>query len=352
MQVLSSADILRLEALFAAAGHACIVVHTHPDGDAIGSGAALLAYLRRCRHTDATLLLPDSAPDTLGFLLPEEGLVDAARDPQEAAARLAACDLLVCLDMNGLGRAETLSAQLRACSAPKVLIDHHLGPERDSFDVVFSETEISSASELLYQVLLALPGVGAAERLPLAVLTPLMAGMTTDTNNFANSVWPSTLRMASELLAAGVDRDALLDQLYHRYREHRFRAMGAFLHERMTITPDGVAYAVLDRDFLRRYDVQDGETEGFVNLPLGIGGVRLSVFLKEDEGHFRVSIRSKAGVAANRLAQEAFHGGGHPCAAGGKLYFPQDIPAPEAAAEYIATVTARFMRNQGPSQSE
>ena len=351
MQPVSSADITRLETYFATAEHACIVVHTHPDGDAIGSGAALLAYLRNCRHTDATLLLPDSAPDTLGFLLPEEGLVNAARDPQGAEARIAACDLLVCLDMNGLGRAETLSAPLIACRAPKVLIDHHLHPERESFDLTFSETEISSASELLYRVLLALPGVGSAERLPLAVLTPLMAGMTTDTNNFANSVWPSTLQMASELLAAGVDRDALLNRIYHSYRENRFRAMGAFL-ERMTVTPDGVAYAVLDRGFLRRYDVQDGETEGFVNLPLGIAGVSVSVFLKEDDGHFRVSIRSKAGVSANRLAAEAFHGGGHPCAAGGKLYFPADIPAPEAAGEYIATVTARFMRNQGPSQSE
>ena len=352
MQALVPADILRLEAFFAASKRPCIVVHTHPDGDALGSGVALLAYLRLCRGAEASLLLPDAAPASLDFLLPEEGVVDASADPQGAQTRIADCDLLFCLDMNGFGRAEALAAPLGACTAPKVLVDHHLNPERASFDLAFSETEISSASELLYQVLLALPGVGAAERLPLAVLTPLMAGMTTDTNNFANSVWPSTLRMASELLAAGVDRDALLDQLYHNYRENRFRAMGAFLHERLTVTPDGVAYAVLDRDFLRRYDVQDGETEGFVNLPLGIGGVRLSLFLKEDEGHFRVSIRSKSGVSANRLAAEAFHGGGHTCAAGGKLFFPQDIPAPEAAGEYIATVTARFMRGQAPSLSE
>ncbi|MCR5352238.1 MAG: DHH family phosphoesterase [Bacteroidales bacterium] len=352
MQALVSADILRLEAFFAAAGRACIVVHTHPDGDALGSGTALLAYLRQCRGIDAVLLLPDAAPASLDFLLPAEGVVDAARDPEGARARIAACDLLVCLDMNGFGRAEALEAPLRACPAPKVLIDHHLHPERESFSLTFSETEISSASELLYRLLVALPGVGAAERLPLAVLTPLMAGMTTDTNNFSNSVWPSTLQMASELLAAGVDRDALLDALYHRYRENRFRAMGEFLDKQLTITPDGVAYAVLDRDFLRRYDVQDGETEGFVNLPLGIGGVRLSLFLKEDDGHFRVSIRSKAGVSANLLASECFHGGGHTCAAGGKLFFPQDIPAPEAAAEYVATVTARFMRNQSPSHQE
>ena len=344
-------QIQRLDALLAKVKRVGIVVHTHPDGDALGSGVALLSYLRLCRGAAASLLLPDAAPASLDFLLPEEGVFDASAAPQEALARIADCDLLVCLDMNGFDRAEALAAPMRACTAPKVLVDHHLNPDRASFDLVFSETEISSASELLYQVLLALPGVGAAKRLPLAVLTPLMAGMTTDTNNFANSVWPSTLQMASELLAAGVDRDALLDRLYHNYRENRLRAMGEFLG-RLTVTPDGVAYAVLDKAFLHRYDVQDGETEGFVNLPLGIGGVRISLFLKEDEGHFRVSIRSKAGVSANRLAAEAFHGGGHTCAAGGKLYFPQDIPAPEAAGEYIATVTARFMREQAPSLSE
>lgn len=349
MELFAHSDILRLEALFAQAERVCIVVHTHPDGDAAGSGTALLSYLRDCRGLQAELLLPDALPASLEFLLPAAGVTDASADPAGAGRSIAACDLLVCLDMNGFDRAGDLGAALSGCRARKVLIDHHLHPERQCFDLVFSETQVSSTAELLYFVLQALHGAGRS--LPLPVLTPLMAGMTTDTNNFANSVFPSTLRMASELLAAGVDRDALLDVLFHRYRENRYRAMGAFL-DRMRITPSGVAYAVLDRGFLRRFDLQDGETEGFVNLPLGIAGVRLSIFLREDAGHFRVSLRSKPGVSAGRLAAEAFHGGGHECAAGGRLRFPEDIAAPAQAEEYIETVTARFMRNPGPSQSE
>ena len=343
MQAPAPADISRLEAFLAAASRVAVAVHTHPDGDALGSGTALLAYLRRCRGVEARLLLPDSAPGSLAFLLPAEGVIDAAADRTAAESWIAQCDLLCTLDMNAFNRAEALEAPLRACRAPKVLIDHHLGPDRSSFDLVFSETETSSACELLYRVLLALPAAGD---LPLEVLTPLMAGMTTDTNNFANSVYPSTLEMASALLAAGVDRDALLDRLYHNYRENRLRAMGAMLHECMAITPEGVACTVLDRAFQERYDLQEGETEGFVNLPLGIGSVRMSIFLREDDGHFRVSIRSKAGVSANRLAAEAFHGGGHECAAGGKLYWPQDIAAPDRAGEYIRAVAARFMRKK------
>ena len=344
------AGILRLEAFFAAAERVCIVVHAHPDGDALGSGAGLLAYLRRCRGKQARLLLPDPVPAPLEFLLPREDVLTAS-DPA-CGAWIEGCDLLVCLDMNGFARAESLEAALRASRARKLLIDHHLHPDSGAFDLAFSETEISSASELLYWLLKALPGVGEASRLPLEVLTPLMAGMTTDTNNFANSVWPSTLQMASELLAAGVDRDALLERIYHSYRENRFRAMGAFLSDRLVITPDGVAYAVLDRAFQQRYGLLEGETEGFVNLPLGIARVSLSLFLREEEGHFRVSIRSKAGVSANRLAAEAFHGGGHERAAGGKLHFPGDIASPQEAGAFIESVTARFMRNQAPSQSE
>ena len=341
----AAADLSRLEAFFAAAKRVCIVVHTHPDGDAVGSGTALLAYFRRCRGIDARLLLPDPAPASLDFLLCPDGTVT---DPAPAQEWIAACDLLVCLDMNGFTRAGRLEEALRACSAPRILIDHHLHPDREAFDLVFSETEISSASELLYWILSALPGAA----LPLEVLTPLMAGMTTDTNNFANSVFPSTLEMASELLAAGVDRDALLEHLYQSYRERRLRAMGEFLGKRLVVTQEGVAYAILDKAFLERFGLEEGETEGFVNLPLAIAGVRLSIFLREDKGHFRVSIRSRRGVSANTLAHESFHGGGHEQAAGGKLYFPEDIASPEGAARYIEMVAARFMRNTAPAQQD
>ena len=346
MQALVPSDILQLEAYFAAAKRVSIVVHVHPDGDALGSGTAMLTYLRQCRGLEARLLLPDAGPASLDFVLPADGWIDAAGEPEAARAWIAGSDLIVCQDMNEFKRAEALAPALTASGARKVLIDHHLNPNRELFDLLFSEMEISSTCELLYWVLLALPGVGEAAKLPMPVLDALMTGMTTDTNNFANSVFPSTLQMASELLAAGVDRDALLDHLYQNYRENRFRAMGAVLAERMVVRPDGVAYIILDRAFLQRFDIQEGETEGFVNLPLGIGNVRISLLLREDDGHFRVSIRSKAGVSANRLATEVFHGGGHEQAAGGKLHFPQDIATPADAEKFVSDVTARFMRNQ------
>ncbi len=61
--------------------------------------------------------------------------------------------------------------------------------------------------------------------------------MTTDTNNFSNSVFPSTFEMASRLIEAGVDRDAILVSLYNNYRENRLRLMGFLIKQKSSRSP-------------------------------------------------------------------------------------------------------------------
>lgn len=338
----------QLNALAGNASCITLAVHTHPDGDAVGSGTGMLSYLLECKGADAVLVFPDRVQDSLSFMLsgidPGRLMTFGDGNPQ-AAGRIARSDLLVCLDCSSFSRTAGLESLLRESGAKKVLIDHHLDPERDAFDLVFSESETSSASELLYSILLRMPEIaGDPSRLPPLCASALMTGMTTDTNNFSNSVFPSTLKMASELIAAGVDRDSILESLYSSYRENRLRLLGCLLGEKMQITPEGVAFIVLDSRTQERFGMVQGETEGFVNMPLSIGKVRMSIFLTQQEDHYRVSIRSKKGTSANLCARQFFHGGGHEQAAGGKLFFPGDIPSPEDAQAYILKVTERFFR--------
>ena len=173
--------------------------------------------------------------------------------------------------------------------------------------------------------------------------TALLAGMTTDTNNFANSVYPSTFQMASELIAAGVDRDALLEKLYWSYRENRVRLMGYMQSEQLHILPGGAAYMILTKEIQEKYNLREGESEGLVNVPLAIGEVRLSVLVKEDGGHFRVSARSKKGTSAQNLALRYFHGGGHENAAGGKI-FPEDFSPADGIQAYVEKVLKEYLR--------
>ena len=316
--------------------------HARPDGDAAGCSAAMVSYLQIARGKDAVAILPDPVPDNAAFVL--DGF-RTITDKAVAAARLQATDLLICLDFNTLSRVEGLEELVRSYKGRKVLIDHHEEPDRASFDLCISETRISSACELLYEVLLGMPDIaGNASMLPATTARALMTGMTTDTNNFANSVYPSTLRMASALLAAGVDREAIIDRLYHSERPNRLAAMGEMLSEHMRLLPDGGAVTVLPQSFFDRHQLQDGETEGFVNMPLAVKAVRLSILAREDGDQFRVSIRSKRGTSARMLAKSFFHGGGHEQAAGGKILIPQDIAGPEEAEEYVTKITARFLQ--------
>jgi len=329
MKAFPKEDILKLDSLLSGTGKVCITTHTHPDGDALGSAYGMLHFLRDARGLDAIVVINDRWPSYLDFAVSgaDEALTIIREEAPEAAdSALKDCRLIVCTDFNASSRISELEAALLSSKAHKLLIDHHLSPQREIFDLVFSETEISSASELELLLLEALPQIGGdASKLPAEALTLLMTGITTDTNNFANSVFPSTLKACSELIAAGVDRDEILDRLYRSYSEERVRATARFTADYMRIMPQGAAYIIIDEATFNSFGLVKGDTEGLVNVALGIDKVKLSILLRQEGEVYRASIRSKRGVSANTFAIKYFEGGGHERASGGKLRISQDI---------------------------
>ena len=343
MKDITPSNIVRFTDTISESERPVIVTHAKPDGDAIGSTTAMLHFLmQKCGKDNAKLILNDDCPRYLGFiksLIPSDSLIIRDGNIEKANEAISNSDLIICLDFNAFHRTGGLEAALAESKAKKILIDHHLDPDRSLYDVSFSMNDISSACELLFWILMATYHIrGNAENLPAECATALMTGMTTDTNNFANSVYPSTLNMASDLLRVGVDRDFILQKINQEHSESRLRLKGFVLKELMKVTKDGVAYIVLDRKAQFGYKMQEGDTEGFVNEPLSIGKVRMSIFAREDAGEVRISIRSKRGTSANRCAKMFFNGGGHENAAGGKLYMPI-----EEVGEYIAQKTHIYM---------
>lgn len=349
MTDLSIDDIKRFHNLLIKARYPVIITHMKPDGDALGSSMAMYGFIRMSGGL-GKVILPHRYPRNLDFLVCPDSRSDVliheeTSEMAEEAIRKA--DLIICLDFNAFHRTDRLEGCLRDSSAEKVLIDHHLNPDRERFGVIFSETQVSSASELLFHILMKMPEIGMdASNIPGNARTALLTGMTTDTNNFGNSVYPSTLQMASALLAAGTDRDAVLDRLYNNFSEGRLRLMGHMMKDLLKITDDGVAYIVLDRKTQSGYGIEEGDTEGFVNMPLSIERVRMSLLVKEDTDRLRVSIRSKKGVSANRCAVLHFNGGGHENAAGGRLRIPEDLNGIEEAGNYIERETHIFINEE------
>ena len=316
----------------------------------MGSSLAMYSFIKHFFQCEVKIVLNDRYPQSIAFMVSPEAEQDILTyddNKEELLQTIASADHIVALDFNSFHRTDRLESALKEAQAYKILIDHHLHPDTESFNLIFSYQDISSASELAYHILKATPECqGYKEALPFYAAESLMTGMTTDTNNFSNSTYPSTLQMASELIELGVDREKIIFNIYNQYGENRLRLLGYALKDLMKITEDGVAYIVIDKETLRRYNIQEGDTEGFVNMPLAIGNVRMSIMVKEDDDRIRVSIRSKKGTSANKCSRLHFNGGGHENAAGGRLDIPADVTSIAKVGEYIEKHTHIFITEE------
>lgn len=307
----------------------CLLTHTHPDGDAVGSSTGLYHYLENLGYLP-TLVLPDPCPENLRHLLPER-LCIHSQETKRGDLLLENCEILICMDFNQLKRSGSAEAAASRSKARKILLDHHLNPEKSAFDQVISEPFRSSTCELVYYQLLQQPAVdNQANNIPYNTLYSLTTGLLTDTNHFANSTSPATFRMAADVTEQGIDLDEITDRLNRSSRPNRLDLMGYLLTKRRTRYNElGAELMLLTLSDQKKFDYLSGESEGFVNLPLQTKHVRLSaLFTETTEGYVRVSLRSKRGFSANQLSQQFFNGGGHENAAGGRLYIPiKDVPA-------------------------
>lgn len=332
----------KIEDLARSCRNIVITSHANPDGDAAGSATAFRNFLAS-RDIPSHIILPNRIPDYLDFLDRNKSITYFRDDREKASELLKAADLMICLDFNKPSRVEYMEDALRASPATKILIDHHLEPDTDSFGTVISDPGASSTCELLFKTLMAFPSVdGDIRKLDSQTLKSLATGIITDTNNFNNSITPDTFSIASRFLKAGVNFIKLNDKIFKRYKESRMRLQGHLLKDVLRINRKlGSACMVITMADKKKYHFNDGDSEGFVNLPLQIEKVKVSALFTETPDFIKVSIRSKGNFSANYLANKFFNGGGHKNAAGGKLY---GIKISEAA-EYFENSLEQFLQN-------
>jgi phosphoesterase RecJ-like protein len=90
------------------------------------------------------------------------------------------------------------------------------------------------------------------------------------------------------------------------------------MQEKMVVLPQyHTAYISLTEEELKRFNHRKGDTEGFVNIPFSVKGVRFTALFVEKKDLIRVSFRSRGNFPVNKVAAEHYRGGGHINAAGG-----------------------------------
>lgn len=296
-----------------------IVTHTNPDGDAVGSSLAWAGVLRGMGHT-VTCVVPNKYPYFLDWMEGIDEVVVFRTDTEGRAVRaIAAADLLFCLDFNAVSRLEILSDTIAAnTTARRVLIDHHLAPD-PGFDLSFSFPDASSTCFVVYAIIEALGGTQSLTR---QQAESLYVGMMTDTGNFAFSfLTPELFRAVAVLVERGISIPDIHNNVYNAYTEGRARLFGYAINRKMEIIQDGtVAYMSLLENEMRRFQFQQGDSEGFVNYALTIKKMKMSAMFLAHRKFIRVSLRSRGDVDVNLFARRYFNGGGHKNAAGGKSF--------------------------------
>lgn len=293
-----------------------VLTHTSPDGDAIGSSTAFRSVMQRIGKT-VTVIIPDMMLSSLRRVPGAEDVIDATKYPDFAKTLIDEAELIVCLDFNDLKRIGKLGNLVETSGAKKILIDHHENP--GSFaDVMISRTEVSSTCYLLFRVLCALEMFDYIDK---AAATSILTGMMTDTGNFSyNCADPELYVVVAELIRKGADKEKIYREQFATHSLDSLRLNAYAILDKMEVLREyGTAIITLTREELNRNHYVKGDTEGLVNKPLEIPGVEISLFLREEDGFAKASMRSTDECRyANEICRDLFGGGGHDKAAGGE----------------------------------
>lgn len=322
-KVIAQAEIDHVEKWFERAEKIVIVSHVSPDGDAIGSSLGLYHFLNAQDKT-VNVIVPNYFPDFLHWMPGAKDVIIYNRYKEFADKLIREADVICCLDFNVLSRIDEMEEAVKNSPARKMMVDHHLYPG-DFCKIVISHPEISSTSELVFRLICQLGNFGDISK---EGAECIYTGMMTDTGGFTyNSNDREIYFIISELLSKGIDKDEIYRKVFNTHSEGRLRLMGYVLYEKMQVFPEfNAALIWLNRAEQKRFCYSKGDTEGFVNMPLSIKGIRFSAFLREDteKDMIKVSLRSVGSFPCNQLAAEFFNGGGHLNASGGEFYGPMD----------------------------
>jgi phosphoesterase RecJ-like protein len=299
-----------------------ILTHFKPDADALGSSLGLAKYLKKKGHM-VKVITPSDYPDFISWMPGNKEVLIFQKDkPEKAGKLIREAEMVFCLDFSSLNRINDLGEMVRASNAKKVLIDHHLEPER------FAEFEqwdgsAASTAELIYELIAAL---GDETLIDNEIADCLYAGIMTDTGSFRHSNTSyKVFQTASALVKLGANPYKVSKLIYDTNTIERLRLMGFVLSEKLQVLPEfRTAYIVLTAEELKRFGSQTGDTEGLVNYGLSVKGIRLSVLISDRKENIKLSLRSLGNFSVNEMARTHFEGGGHRNAAGGQTVLTLD----------------------------
>ena len=273
-----------------------LLTHVRPDGDTIGSAAALCRALRDLGKT--------------AYLLPNPGITETYESyaaPYWAEEGFTP-DFVVAVDIAALSLLPENAKKYASCI--DLAIDHH--PSNEGFakeSCVLAE--MAACGEIIYEI------AGLMTPMTAEIALPLYVAVSTDTGCFvyANTT-AHTHRVAAALMETGIAVAGVNKALFRTKSRTRL-AMEAWMAEWAEYYDnDRVVIMQIPRSLCLDYKATEADVEELSSLAALVAGTDCGVTLRELEpGKVKISLRTGPRVNATKVCA-LLGGGGHAAAAG------------------------------------
>jgi phosphoesterase RecJ-like protein len=292
-----------------------LTTHENPDGDALGSLAAMNEILVQLGKDCVMFMSEEEYPLPYEYQdLPLEGV--AHELPPDAAERT-----IVFLDCGNIDRMPV--SFLGREDAHIVNIDHH----HDNTNFGTANLVVDGASctaEIVYELAQDL----GAEITP-RIADALYVGLVTDTGKFMyENTTPESHRMAAELVECGVNPHQVFKRLFESVPFAKLHLLARVLARAERHDDGRLTISFIKREDFTETGADENDVEGIVDHMRAVRGTVVGALVREQlkegrEGVRKVSLRASADeVDVSRIAREQ-GGGGHRQAAGFSTELPQ-----------------------------
>ena len=298
-------DFSEIQDVLAPLSHVAVISHFRPDGDAIGSTLAMGHALRDMGKT-VHLWNEDPLPARYAFLTGADLLQPTpAIWPSELQA-------LICLDTGDAKRLGENGINLLAHAPLTLNIDHHETNTRYA-DINAVDGRAAACGCVLFELFRAW---GVSLTRPIS--DALYAAISTDTGSFQySSTTPAVLRMAADLLEAGVNVGDMNRRIYQEIPLSTLIVQREVLNNMVVEEAGAISHYSMPAGKKAELGVALEDTKDIVDIIRVVEGVRVSAIFEDlENGLIRVSLRSKdPRISVSQIAS-IFGGGGHAMAAG------------------------------------
>lgn len=286
---------------------AAVCCHIRPDGDALGSGLAITAALENAGKK-VYMLCEEQPPERLS-LFPA-----MYKTYQSLPVGLNDIDLFIVVDSADVSRIGSFASQFAAFKGNTLNIDHHISnPRFAKYNYVVSDS--TATCEIMPEIL-----EKAGFEITEEIADLLALGLLTDSGNFSHrDVSAKTFSVAAKLKERGADICEIGYQMFTRQTKARAKLYVKVLSGMRFALEDKLVFLTVRQSDFEETGTDKSHTEGFVDFPLSIDGVEVSISLMEVKtNQYKASLRSRR-VNVNAVA-ERFGGGGHVLASGCMLF--------------------------------